>query len=91
MSRSRNRRPFFAPNRLPRPSSRPDPHPSGFRWLERVELFCACWWVSIGLWLIFAPWTQRIWDQNPLFLHYSSLGHIAVNGAVRGLIQDWEF
>jgi len=79
----------FAPNPAPAPEFAPRPAPQRIpRWLERVELFLRVLVrVSIGLWLIFAPWTQRIWDQNPLFLHYSSLGHIAVNGAVRGLIS----
>jgi hypothetical protein len=79
----------FAPNPAPAPESAPGPVPQRIpRWLERVELILRVLVrVFIGQWLIFAPWTLRIWDQNPLFLHYPSLGQVATNGAVRGLVS----
>lgn len=41
----------------------------------------------IGLAVCYAPWSPMFWDQNPLFLQYPSLAHVAANGAVRGLIS----
>jgi len=80
---------YFASDPALQPEAVQGPAPQRIpRWLERFELFLRVLVrVFIGQWLIFAPWTQRIWDQNPLFLHFPSLGHIAANGAVRGLVS----
>ena len=58
------------------------------RWLVRAELFLRVMLrIFIGQWVFFAPWSHRIWDQNPLFLHFPTLGMVATNGAVRGLVS----
>jgi len=62
------------------------------RWLVRVESFL---WVvvrlCVGLFLVYAPWIDALWDQNPLFgpifLQYPALANIASAGAVRGLVS----
>lgn len=41
----------------------------------------------IGLAICYAPWSHVFWDQNPIFLQFPSVGMIAVNGAVRGLVS----
>jgi len=41
----------------------------------------------IGLAVCYAPWSHMFWDQNPLFTHFPTLGVLASNGAVRGLIS----
>ncbi|MGA2350295.1 MAG: hypothetical protein ABSF70_07680 [Terracidiphilus sp.] len=33
------------------------------------------------------PWSRELWDQNPLFMHFPLLGHLAANGAVRGMVS----
>jgi hypothetical protein len=58
------------------------------RWLVRAELILRVMLrIFIGQWVFFAPWSHRIWDQNPLFLHFPTLGAVAANGAVRGLVS----
>jgi hypothetical protein len=71
------------PRQAPRPAPQRIP-----RWLVRAELFLRVLLrIFIGQWVFFAPWSHRIWDQNPLFLHFPTLGIIAANGAVRGLVS----
>jgi hypothetical protein len=58
------------------------------RWLERLELVLRVMLrMYIGLAICYAPWSPIFWDQNPLFLQFPSLGAIAANGAVRGLVS----
>jgi hypothetical protein len=58
------------------------------KWLERIELLLRVMLrMYIGLAVCYAPWSPMFWDQNPLFLQYPSLAHVAANGAVRGLIS----
>lgn len=58
------------------------------RWLERLELVLRVMLVMyIGLALCYAPWWPVFWDRNPLFLEFPTLGVVASNGAVRGLIS----
>lgn len=58
------------------------------RWLERAELFLRVLLrLYIGLAVCFAPWSQVLWDENPLFLRFPTVGAIAVHGAVRGIIS----
>ena len=58
------------------------------RWLERSELFLRVllrmWF---GLFAFGAPWVQFLWDQNPLFQRYPTVGVWASHGAVRGIIS----
>jgi hypothetical protein len=57
-------------------------------WLERFELVLRVMLrMYIGLAICYAPWSSMFWDQNPLFLQYPTLGSIAANGAVRGLVS----
>ncbi len=37
--------------------------------------------------LVYFPWSRVIWDQNPLFVQFPTLGMFAANGAVRGLVS----
>ena len=37
--------------------------------------------------LIYLPWSRVLWDQNPLFLHFPTLGLFAASGAVRGMVS----
>lgn len=58
------------------------------RWLERGELFLRVLLrMYIGLAVVYLPWSRTFWDQNPLFLHFPTLGGYAANGAVRGLVS----
>jgi hypothetical protein len=63
------------------------------RWLERLELVLRVMLrMYIGLAICYAPWSPMFWepmfwDQNPLFLQFPTLGAIAANGAVRGLVS----
>jgi hypothetical protein len=69
--------------------AQPDPHPPQRipRWLVRVELFLRVMLrMYIGLAVCFAPWSNTIWDQNPIFLQFPSLSTFLGNGAVRGLV-----
>ncbi len=57
-------------------------------WLLRLELFLRVMLrMYIGLAVCYAPWSHMFWDQNPIFLHSSTLANIAMNGAVRGLVS----
>ena len=57
-------------------------------WLVRVELFLRVMLrMYIGLAVCYAPWSHTFWDQNPIFLQFPMLGHIATNGAVRGIVS----
>ena len=57
-------------------------------WLERAELFLRVLLrMYIGLAICYAPWSRMFWDQNPLFMHFPSLGNFAAYGAVRGLVS----
>jgi hypothetical protein len=88
-----------SPASLPAPSDEPAPgmgeeqHHAGTtpripRWLERLELVLRVMLrMYIGLILCYAPWWPFFWDRNPLFLQFPTLGAIAANGAVRGLIS----
>lgn len=71
-------------------AAQPDPHPPQRipRWLVRIELFLRVMLrMYIGLAVCYAPWSHTFWDQNPLFLQFSSLAMIATNGAVRGIVS----
>ena len=58
------------------------------RWLERLELILRVLLrMYIGLAICYAPWSPLFWDQNPLFLQFPSLGVVAANGAVRGIVS----
>jgi hypothetical protein len=58
------------------------------RWLVRLELFLRVMLrMYIGLAVCYAPWSHTFWDQNPIFLEFSTLGGIAMNGAVRGIVS----
>ena len=58
------------------------------RWLERGELFLRVLLrMYIGIAVCYAPWSRMFWDQNPLFLHFPTLGIYAANGGVRGIIS----
>ena len=64
------------------------PAPRVPRWLVRFELVLRVMLrMYIGLAICYAPWSPMFWDQNPLFLQYPTLGAIAGNGAVRGLVS----
>ncbi len=66
----------------------PEPGSRVPRWLVRVELVLRVMVrMYIGLAVCYAPWSPMFWDQNPLFLQFPTLGVIAVNGAVRGLVS----
>jgi hypothetical protein len=66
----------------------PDPHQRIPRWLERAELFIRVLLrMYIGIAVCSAPWIPMFWDQNPLFFQNPTLGHIAANGSVRGLVS----
>ena len=41
----------------------------------------------IGIAVCYVPWSRMFWDQNPIFFHNPTLGSIAANGAVRGLVS----
>lgn len=67
-------------------------------WLERAELFlrvllrlyiglALCYAPWSGDVLTFLPWSHGLWDRNPLFLYFPTLGAFAANGAVRGIIS----
>jgi hypothetical protein len=71
-------------------AAQPEPPPQQRipRWLIRVELFLRVMLrIYIGLAICCAPWLRAFWDQNPIFLQFPTLGMIATNGAVRGLIS----
>ncbi|MGB7265517.1 MAG: hypothetical protein WBC92_08385 [Terracidiphilus sp.] len=72
---------------LPPQTGRQQPHGVP-RWLERVELFLRVMLrIYIGLAVCYAPWSHMFWDQNPVFLQFPTLGTIATNGAVRGIVS----
>jgi hypothetical protein len=63
------------------------PHPRIPRWLERAELFIRVllrMWIGVIVCIL--PWWRLVWDDNPLFSQNPTLGSIATNGAVRGLV-----
>ena len=33
------------------------------------------------------PWSRALWEQNPLFVQFPTLGIYAANGAVRGIVS----
>jgi hypothetical protein len=37
--------------------------------------------------LNYFPWSRVLWDQNPLFMEFPTLGLFAANGVVRGLVS----
>lgn len=88
-----------SPAPVPEPSHDPEPGrgegpqlagttPRIPRWLERLELVLRVMLrMYIGLAICYAPWSPMFWDQNPLFMQFPSLGAIAANGAVRGLVS----
>jgi hypothetical protein len=71
------------------------------RWLEETEVFLRlAIQICLGLFFLYAPWISylpdssplravillhKLWDQNPLLLHFPTLSMIAANGAVRGI------
>lgn len=68
------------------------------RWLVRSELFLrVVLQVYFGLFICYAPWSGQVltslpwsrvlWEQNPLFDHFATLGTVAGNGAVRGVVS----
>ena len=58
------------------------------RWLVRFELFLRVMLrMYVGLAVCYAPWSHTFWDQNPIFLQFPTLGSVAMNGAVRGLVS----
>jgi hypothetical protein len=64
------------------------PHQRIPRWLERAELFIRVLLrMYIGIAVCYVPWSRMFWDQNPIFFHNPTLGSIAANGAVRGLVS----
>lgn len=57
-------------------------------WLERSELFIRVMLrMYIGLAICYAPWWPMVWDRNPLFALFPTLGIYAANGAVRGMVS----
>ena len=83
-----------AGNASPPASSHADLHPDFVpperipSWLVRLELFLRVMLrMYIGLAICYAPWSHAFWDQNPIFLQFPTVGIIAVNGAVRGLVS----
>jgi hypothetical protein len=69
-------------------SAAPQQHQRIPRWLERAELFVRVMLrIWIGVFVCIFPWLPVVWDQNPLFVQHPTLGSIAANGAVRGLIS----
>lgn len=71
------------------PAPTPEPAPQRVpRWLERGELFLRVLLrMYIGLAVCYVPWSKMFWDQNPIFLHFPTLGSFATYGAVRGVIS----
>jgi hypothetical protein len=64
------------------------PHQRLPRWLERIELFVRVLLrMYIGIAICYVPWSRMFWDQNPLFFQNPTLGSIATNGVVRGLVS----
>jgi len=41
----------------------------------------------IGLAICYVPWSRMLWDQNPLFVQFPTLGIYAASGIVRGLVS----
>jgi hypothetical protein len=86
--------PLF-PDPAPAPEFRPAPPrparhapPQIPRWLSRAELFVrVALKIFIGQWVMFAPWSHRIWDDNILFVRFPTLSIFAANGAVRGVVS----
>jgi hypothetical protein len=74
---------------VPPPEQPHHPEPQRIpRWLERIELLLRVMLrMYIGLAVCYAPWSPVFWDQNPLFLQFPTLGSIAANGAVRGMVS----
>jgi hypothetical protein len=57
-------------------------------WLVRMELYLRVLLrMYIGLAICYAPWSQLLWDQNPIFVQFPTLAICAANGAVRGIIS----
>ncbi|MGP8270895.1 MAG: hypothetical protein ACLQLH_12555 [Terracidiphilus sp.] len=80
---------FTTPTLPASPPPTPGPEPQRIpRWLVRGELFLRVLLrMYIGLAVCYAPWSKVFWDQNPLFLHYPTLGSFAAHGAVRGIVS----
>jgi hypothetical protein len=58
------------------------------RWLERAELFVRVMLrIWIGVFVCIFPWLRMVWDENPIFVQHPTLGSIAANGAVRGVVS----
>jgi hypothetical protein len=68
------------------------------RWLVRAELSLRVLLrVYIGLAIVYAPWSGHVltylpwsrilWDHNPIFVQFPTLGMYAANGAVRGIVS----
>jgi hypothetical protein len=58
------------------------------RWLEKAELFLRVLLrMVIGIAVCYAPWLPMLWDQNPLFSQFPTLGAYAAHGAVRGMVS----
>jgi hypothetical protein len=78
------------PASAPKPEPETAPHPPHHvpRWLERTELFLRVLLrMYVGLAALFVPWWHSVWDPNPLFLRFPSLGDFATLGAVRGIVS----
>ncbi|HEY1254240.1 MAG TPA: hypothetical protein VGF01_05630 [Terracidiphilus sp.] len=67
-------------------------------WLARAELYLrvllrAYFGLVIfylpwsGQMLTYLPWSHILWDQNPLFYYFPTLGHLATFGSVRGVVS----
>lgn len=74
------------------------PHHPVPRWLELMERFVrvvlrlyfgliVCYLPWSGRVLTFFPWSHNLWDHNPLWDLFPTLGSIANTGAVRGLVS----
>ena len=58
------------------------------RWLVRIELLLRVMLrMYIGLAICYAPWSNTLWDQNPLFLQFPIVAAFAAHGAVRGVVS----
>jgi hypothetical protein len=74
------------------------PHHPVPRWLERTERFVrvvlrlyfgliVCYLPWSARVFTFFPWSQSLWDHNPLWDLFPTLGSIATTGAVRGIVS----
>jgi hypothetical protein len=80
---------FTSPTLPASPPPTPGPAPQRIpRWLVRGELFLRVLLrMYIGLAVCYAPWSRVFWDQNPIFLHFPTIGSFAAHGAVRGIVS----